>query len=247
MRIKHIIGTIVVFAVALVCVRLGFWQLERLDQKRSYNRTLATQAALPPSDISALSNDPRAAAYRRATATGEYVPEEEVLLYGRTRDEQPGSHVLTPLRLEDGSVLLVDRGWIPATMDRTPVADAPPPRGRVTVAGTARASPSTGGEELENPTIVRTIDLGQLDAAIEGELLPIYLQLTPTEPPDALPYPEPLPPLEDGPHLGYAGQWFLFAAVALIGWVLLVRRDRREERTGERREERTPAGNDPSI
>jgi cytochrome oxidase assembly protein ShyY1 len=77
---------------------------------------------------------------------------------------------------------------------------------------------------------VTEVDLGRIGAALPYPILPVYVLLQHQEPAQTggLPEPPPLPPLTNGPHLSYAAQWFGFAAIALIGFVVLLRRDRTE-------------------
>jgi surfeit locus 1 family protein len=77
---------------------------------------------------------------------------------------------------------------------------------------------------------ITKVDLGEIGAALPYPILPVYLLLERQVPPQtgSLPEPPPLPPLTNGPHLSYAVQWFSFAAIALFGYVVLLRRDRRD-------------------
>ncbi len=88
---------------------------------------------------------------------------------------------------------------------------------------------SNAGEPV---TEVRRIDLGQLSAQLPGEVAPVYLDLVDANPAIGAsdPAPLPAPTLDEGPHLSYAAQWFIFAACVLVGWVLAVRRSIRSHR-----------------
>jgi len=221
--------------VVVVCVRLGLWQLDRLEGRREFNDRYAAGLAAAPLPLDDLIRDGGALAYRRATAIGRYDPEHEVILYGRTLDGQAGNHVLTPLMLADGRAIVVDRGWVPFEMDEPPVASAAPPTGAVEVGGTLFA-PQPGGAGAiqvgeDRVTTVRTVDVGAIGRDVPYELVPWFLQLrsqTPTS--GELPVPAPLPQLTEGPHLSYAFQWFAFATIAVVGYAILVRREVVEER-----------------
>ena len=119
------------FAVVMtsLCVRLGFWQLDRLHGRRYYNHLFAQGMAMPPQPVETLVDGSAGTSllYRQAEATGTYDPAHEVILYGRTNNEEPGNHVLTPLRLPDGRAVIVDRGWVPYDMN-TPPVQGPRPR-----------------------------------------------------------------------------------------------------------------------
>jgi surfeit locus 1 family protein len=223
--------------VATTCVALGLWQLDRLQQKRDLNAaarsglaepTLPIDAALPPSAR------PDALRYHRAIVTGTYDIDGEVILFGRTLDERPGNHVLTPLVLADGSAIIVDRGWVPPELDTPPVSEVAPPPGEVDVEGVLFASegdvPGQGrGASLPGVDTIARLDLARLQAQLPYPIAPVYLlRQQPSASAASLPRPAPLPELSEGPHLSYAIQWFCFAAIALLGCAVLLRRDRRD-------------------
>jgi surfeit locus 1 family protein len=230
---------VVAVVVSVGCVALGIWQLARLQQKRDFNRAVERGLASPPAPIERLlarADDPSQMRYRPAEATGTFDTDHELILYGRSQNGEPGNHVLTPLRLADQSVVLVDRGWVPFDLDTPPVRQAAPPPGSVTVSGVV--FPSEGGPPgapASGPavTTLTRVDLGTVQAQVPYRIAPVYLLLQGQSPPQAnLPLPAPLPELTEGPHLSYAIQWFSFAAIALIGFVVLVRRDRRASGVG---------------
>ena len=219
--------------VAGVCVRLGIWQLDRLHGRREINAAIREGLALParPLDELLAEHPARSLGFRQVTVTGTYEAADEIILYGRSLDGRNGNHVLTPLRPSDGGPsVIVDRGWVPFEMDTPPVADAAPPAGEVTVTGALFPPDATGGAALESPTVSR-VDLTQLAATLGEDVLPMYILLADQQPPQpgALPTPAPLPELTEGPHMSYALQWFAFATIAVVGLVVLVRRDLRDQ------------------
>ena len=222
--------------VAATCIRLGFWQLDRLHGREDANAGIAAAEATPRQPLTTLlasTGDPTSLRFRPATATGTYDPAHEVLLYGRSSAEgTSGNQVLTPLRFDDGTAIVVDRGWVPFDQDVPLTGEASAPTGTVAITGVlfpADAISAPGGTPSAVERITR-VDLGQIGATLPYPILPLYLLLQRQDPPQtgALPEPPPLPPLDNGPHLSYAMQWFSFAAIAVIGFVVLIRRDRRE-------------------
>jgi surfeit locus 1 family protein len=224
--------------VAAVCVRLGIWQLDRLHGRREINASIRVGLAEPARPLDALLAEHPATSlgFRQVIVTGTYETADEVILYGRSLDGRSGNHVLTPLRPSDGGPLvIVDRGWVPFEMNTPPVGAAAPPSGTVTVTGALFPPDATGGGALASPTVSK-VDLTQLAATLGEDVLPMYVLLAHQEPaqPNLLPQPAPLPELTEGPHMGYALQWFAFATIAFVGMVVLVRRDLREqEREGD--------------
>ncbi len=240
---------IVLFAVAAivagVCIRLGIWQLHRLSERRAFNAQVQAGFAAAPTPVGdLLSGDGVASstqdlAYRRVTATGTYRPEDEILLYGRALNGEPGHHVLTPLVLPDGRALVVDRGWVPYAMGTPPVSQAAPPEGEVTVTGFLLPPFPRGeyaGERAPDGRLLAVTepDVATIAPALPYPVLPLVAQLQTQDPPQPgdLPAIVPPPELDEGPHLSYAIQWFTFATIAIVGYVLLARREVRDRRRG---------------
>ncbi len=230
---RWLVGHLVVGIVGVTCLLLGFWQLDRLEERRVANVVHATRFAEEPRPISQLLDmagaDIDSLAFRRATATGEYVPAEEVLIRSKVRQGIAGFHVVTPLVDLNGRAVAVDRGWVPLEFDTVPVTSAPPPSGMVTVTGLVRLSEERGTLGREdtsgNLTSLSRIDITFLDSVVSADLLPVYLQILGDGSPIELPAGSPPPDFADeGPHFSYAIQWFSFAAVIALGYGFLLRR-----------------------
>lgn len=221
---------VVAGAVAATCIGLGFWQLARLAERRDLNARILVRRSATPVTIE--SADVEAAAYRTATAEGTYDVTHEVLVYGRSLGGEPGHHVVTPLLLPDGDGLLVVRGWVPFPSRSAPVAGAEPPTVEVHVRGVLAPDEGDGSARPDPQGIVRSLDVAGIASTVPYDVFSLPLQLTEQRPPQrgALPSPIPLPELSEGPHLSYAIQWFSFAAVAVAGAAILVRRDRHDPR-----------------
>jgi cytochrome oxidase assembly protein ShyY1 len=225
-------------AMAAVMVLLGNWQLDRYRQRTAINDRIDAAAVVAPVPLAAVSAPGRApsadVAWTRVTATGRYDPAHEVLARGRTLDGRVGFEVLTPLVLDDGSTVLVDRGWVPAAARGGADADPtvpPAPAGEVTVVGVVHrpqrgaGAPTRRGARLE----VRAIDPARLAAALPYPVHGVYIAVqSPGQ--DGL---TPVPPrrenaLQNG---GYALQWWLFAALTLVGYGYLAHREARRRTT----------------
>ncbi|HEX9299244.1 MAG TPA: SURF1 family protein [Actinomycetota bacterium] len=232
--LRTVVLTAVTLLIVLTCIRLGFWQLHRLDGRKEANAEISAAEAAPPRPLPVLlagTNDPTSLRFRPTVATGTYDPAHEVLLYGRSSVQgEPGDQVLTPLRLADGRGIVVDRGWIPLDRGVPVTGEAAAPPGTVTVAGVlfppdATTIPTGTPSPVERIT---KVDLGQIGAQLPYPIVPVYLLLQTQRPSQqgALPEPPPLPPLTNGPHLSYAVQWFSFATITIVGYIVLLRRDR---------------------
>ena len=196
--------------IAVVCVRLGLWQLDRLEQRKARNATIAAAFHEPP--ISAeLATKGRVTRFRRVTAAGRWDYGHEQTVSGRTRNGSPGVHVVTPMVLGDSAEILVNRGWVYSPDART--IDLPKWRegDRGQFVGYVDEPPSSVQPIPERLYVVALGDSSSQPAGADER--PVRL---------------PVPAFGDeGPHLSYAVQWFSFAAIALIGTPIVVRRQRR--------------------
>jgi surfeit locus 1 family protein len=229
--------TLAVIALDLLFLRLGVWQLQRLSERRVANARIVARTEQPALSLTDAPLDPAEADLRRAVVAGIYDPAHEIVLRNRTYNELPGVHVLTPLRIAGSdAAVLVDRGWIPyddAAPDRRKVFA--PLAGPVEVHGVLRAaqqrvsslSPADvtppGGATLD---AWHRVDLSRIQAQMPYPLLPVFLEEEPGSPSvSSTGFPRPLPniALSEGTHLGYAIQWFAFAAILAGGYIILCR------------------------
>ncbi len=237
LRPRWIAFTVVVVTAIVVMVNLGFWQLRRLDERQAFNDTVAARIDQPAAGLdelvaagTAVGDDALAdVEWRPVEAAGRYLPDEELRVVNRSQGGRAGDNVVTPLLLADGRVLLVARGFVPLDTEATPA-----PEGEVTIAGRLRRSEVRRTAALSDPDegdleLAQRIDIPRLANQFPGDVFPMYVELTDSEPAESGAFPEPIaePSLGDGPHLSYAVQWFLFSALVAIGWVLAVRRSRR--------------------
>lgn len=226
---KWIVATVVVLALSALFVRLGIWQLDRLEERRLSNAVGEERLDAVPVDFSILLEETAnldSLQYRRVTVEGEYDSSEEVLIRSQVELGQAGFHVITPLVRDDGAAVLVNRGWVPITMD-TPPVEAPPAPGPQVVEGwvhLTQTRPTLGQEEPPGDLdVLNRVDIARIGSQVPHELAPVYLVAT-GERSDDLPIRVDPPDFSDeGPHLAYAIQWFGFAAVGLIGFFFLLR------------------------
>ena len=222
---------IVILALLLVAalfVRLGFWQVDRLGERRASTRLALAARAEPPRELGTGADWTAAELHERwVEAAGTYDRDHEVVLRGQAFQGTPGVHVVTPLRITGSdSAVLVLRGFVPAPDAIRADLEGLDEPGRVRVRGLATSIPSGGGQPLEREegTTWARLDLEALRARVPYPLLPVLARQAPDS---ALPnLPRRLSPAEpsDGPHLNYAVQWFLFAAMTVAFAVLVVGR-----------------------
>jgi surfeit locus 1 family protein len=208
---------------------LGFWQLDRLQQRRAANRVaLSARAEAPVSLPGSGSRGVRGWSNRRVVAIGRYDHDRETILRGESLDGVPGVEVVTPLRITGSdTAVMVNRGFVPAPdAVSARIEDLREP-GELRVEGIALVLPSGGGRPLRHDgrTTWARLDGDALREQLPYPILPVYIRQIPDSSLPRFPRRLPPPPLDDGPHLSYAVQWFLFAAMALgFGLVIVTRR-----------------------
>lgn len=215
-----------------LCLVAANWQYERHLTRASQEEQLSVSEQQPPSDLAAvLSAGQDLTAQERYTSArvvGEYLP-QTVLIRNRALDERPGMWVVTPLRTGDGTLILVLRGWIEATRDNARNATAPaPPSGPVTVTGVLQPSEAKRGAGILSNGEATSLHVPTL--CPQAGCYQAYLQAVSSEPADTV---EPVPARGPGlgPHLGYAGQWLIFALLLPVGFGVLLRREARDQRS----------------
>jgi cytochrome oxidase assembly protein ShyY1 len=225
------LALVVVFAVA--CCALGTWQLNRRAEALAEVARIDANydaEAVPVADALA---DPAGfdvdQRWQVVALSGEYLGDEEVVVRNRPFGGSSGFEVITPFRLDDGTVFMVDRGWIAQGSDGRPSEYAAPPSGHVQVEARLKA----GEERIEGRTTTgiefATIDLAELaDRVGEPAYTGAYGVLVQSAADAAEPPLAPARPLRDeGPHLSYALQWFVFALLAFIGLGWAANQERR--------------------
>jgi surfeit locus 1 family protein len=236
--------TLLVMAACGVMARLGFWQLDRLAQRRAFNARVTTQLAAP---LLALTSDLLNLnlfdmEYRTVVVVGEYDHAQQTSLRNQAWDDGhivlAGVHLLTPLIIAGTDrAVLVDRGWIPlvdSAPDRWGRYDE---RGPVTVRGVIRRSESKADfGSITDPagrlSAWNLANVTRIAEQVTHPLLPVYIQQAPDPAWTELPYrSQPDLDLSEGPHLGYALQWFGFALVLAMGYPLYARNTHRLDKT----------------
>lgn len=231
-----------VLIVLIMLVNLGLWQLRRLEERRTLNRNITTTLGQAPLRLTGPTVDPDILHFQRVSVTGTFDNAEAMALRNQSLNDSPGLHLLTPLRLRNSNqAVLVDRGWIPrGNADPDPaslaVYDLP---GEVTIEGVAYRSQTRSGliSPLDPPLkegqtrLVAwfRVDINQIQKQLPYSLWPIFIKQLPdaNTTPTTLPQPEGMT-LSEGPHLGYALQWFSFAGILVITYAVFLRQELRK-------------------
>lgn len=253
---RYILVTLLVIAAMAVMARLGVWQLERREQRIARNADLVAKLEASPLSLNdaalaaawPLPEDRSAVRNVQAEAAGEYDFARQLLLVQQNYRDMPGAHVVVPLVLAGTEqAVLVDRGWVPfddVQSGRWQQYDDQ--RGPVTISGRVQPSQILPGRAAEQAGSNLTspqqpeeewyrIDIGAIQGQMPYRLLRVYLLEAPSQQGNiALPYRiEPEVDLSEGPHMGYALQWFAFAIVAGVVYIGALRSRLRKEDDGE--------------
>ena len=243
LRPGWILSHVFVLACVLTFLYAGLWQHARLEGRREINAMIAARESAPPAPIGqvihpgATTSDLGDAVFRQVSATGTYKTDDQVLVRNRTNHGAPGYWVLTPLVQADGTAVVVNRGWIPLLLgDAADAGGYAPPTGPVTVTGLLRATQRQEGLGITDPpdgrlATLSRVDLDRLQVQVPEQLSPGFIELATQVPPATNGVPDPIPPpeLDDGSHLNYMGQWFIFATLTCIVYPLLLRRTARNK------------------
>jgi cytochrome oxidase assembly protein ShyY1 len=253
----------IVFAIA--CVLLSRWQFGRNEQtdvanklvQRNYSSTAVAPSALLPKKSSYVAKYE----WRQVGLDGSYMPNKQLLVRDRSNGSNPGFEVLTPFKMTDGEIFIVDRGWVPiGTKTTLPDYVPPAPTGREHVTARiqesetvlpGRVAPSGQISEINLPTVARMEHLTDVYTGSYG------LLATETPKPANRPVAATKPVLDPGPFLSYAFQWILFAVMGFGGLFWALRQEYRirnaadpieQERAAEReRKARLKAPTDADI
>lgn len=228
----RLLPTLIVLPVLALLLALGFWQLDRREWKHDLIATLEEREAASPVALPE-PVEPAALEFSRVALTGELLHERELYWTARTRDGVSGYHVLTPMRLEDGREVILDRGWLaPGDLERAGRQEALP-EGEVTVVASVRSGGWDGPgwaswlRPVNDPDGNRWLwpDLEAM-ADVTGLERPVTEAYFIAEPGEL-----PSPPLALGSgielrdnHLQYAVFWFTMAGALLLIYVLFHRR-----------------------
>ncbi len=208
-------------------VTAGMWQLSRLQERQDFKSEVQARTDADIVDYETIAGKPPAdIEWRRVEAAGIYVPDTVFEVVNVSQGGVSGHDAVSGLQFADGSVLVVNRGFVPGT-DELPAA----PEGEVTIVGRVRKSQTAGigkpsDDGTQQLTQIRRVDLEALAPQFDQPIEPVYLDLLESSPAEADGMtPIAFPDLDGGPpHLSYTIQWFIFSIAVVIGWVLAVRK-----------------------
>ncbi|MCL2552827.1 MAG: SURF1 family protein [Actinomycetia bacterium] len=245
---QWVILTLVGLVMIPAMIRLGFWQLHRHEHRVANNKIIASALKADPVPVGTATRPgftvPHQDLYKAVTAHGRFDTAHEVVARHRTAGngggeraggQRIGYHVITPFVLDDGHAVLVNRGWIAGGDDPTAFPSIPaPPAGDVTLEGRLRPDETTSATGIRDthglpPRQIMLINSTKVAGDVPHQLVGGYLEMVSMTPAAGHAQPALVPEPDHssiGPHMAYAIQWWLFAAMVPVGWVVLLRRER---------------------
>ena len=232
------VPTLAAIAAVVVFVAAGQWQQRRMHEKEVLRAEFDAATAVAPLDLAAKTErtDWNALRYRKVTASGEYDARRQILVDNRVHDGRAGYHVITPLVLTDGRLVLVNRGWAPQGASRAALPQVLPPAGPVTVQGRIAIPRASAFEPAKDSTsgatsgsmsgfVWQSIDVARFSAATGMAVLPVVIEAvdTPAAPAlgDGLVRDWLAPDFGVEKHEIYMVQWYALAVLAIVLWATL--------------------------
>lgn len=225
--------SLIVTALLVLLIGLGFWQLDRAEQKRALLQGFKDRPAEAAIRLHA-GLEPRPEwRYRQTYARGTYDAAHQFLLDNRVHQGRAGYYILTPLRLANSdSMVLVNRGWVPQGRTRADLPELPvKSQGTVTVEGVidfpAKNAFTLGeGEDRASgwPKVLQRVRYDLQASQLNSELLPLVVLLNPDQPDGFVREWTPIRTFGPARHIGYAVQWFALAVALVILFFWSVKR-----------------------
>jgi surfeit locus 1 family protein len=247
---RWLLATLLVLAGVALCVRLGIWQLDRLEKRQAFNARVLAQVDQPPLALSSdtLDQDLYNMEYRPVKVSWTYDFSQEIAIINQSYTNEWGVHLVTPLRISGSDqAILVDRGWIPhqdylsgewSKFAEPGVVEVQGvlrrPQSKAEIGGRTDPTPAPGEARREAWNFV---NIEQINKQVSLPLLGAYIQQEPDPAWTELPYrTQPEIEITEGPHLSYALQWFSFAILLGVGYPFFIRRQERRTAQMQRQE-----------
>ena len=180
------IATLAMLPLLALLLWLGMWQLGRAATKQTLINAEAAFASQPLADIAQLPSGEKAPRHQRVTASGRYDEDRQFLLDNRTHKGQAGYYVLTPLELNDGTAVIINRGWVPTGLDRTILPDISVSSGALNVTATGHIHHPAEEQLLLGPSgyalndwprVVQRVEFAAIAKALSATVRPFTLRL----------------------------------------------------------------------
>lgn len=217
------LGSLITIIAIPVFIKLGLWQYQKAETKQQLQNQQDEYAHMAAVVMPNQINDPESWRYRRVQVTGVYDAAHQILIDNQVHGDRVGFHVVTPMLTEANTLVLVNRGWVPASNEHQALPKVDVPAGQQTVFGQIWL-PSDKFYSLESPEqldhaalwapVWQNLDMKRYARLVDKPVQPVVIRLDP-EAPDGYVRDWPKPAARIGTHMGYAYQWFGFAVATL--------------------------------
>lgn len=226
--IPGLVPTLLTLILIPIFIRLGYWQLERADQKREMQTRYEQRTNMPGFRLEPKVRSSHDIEYRRVYVRGVFDPKHQFLIDNRVLNGKVGYHVVTPLKMSNSNrYVLINRGWVQASPYRNELPDIPVSTKMVTIHGVlVKPEPDVftlgdrNREGTEWPARMQWLDLKVIEKATSKEFYP-YAVLMDADAPDGYAREWGKVDLDPDKSVGYAMQWFSFAIVLLIIYIVV--------------------------
>lgn len=219
-----------------ILINLGFWQLDRATEKEQLLAVYQEQVRLPVKSLVAVA-ETTPVYYGELKTKGQYDGERYWLLDNQPRDGKVGYEILMPFASEIG-VIIVNRGWVPAALDRAQLPVIETPREHVEIIGSLAApvknniiNNNASDLAIDWPKRVLQLDINTVEKSLNTRVLPSIFRIR-SGSPGAFVTEWPVANSTAEKHRGYAMQWFAMSfALVILFIVALFKRDNNNEKT----------------
>lgn len=220
-----VFSTLVAIALLYTMMSLGFWQLDRAEFKDTLQQKIIERKKLSPVAIAELPASRNNRRYHPVKFIGEFDAQHSFLLDNITFNRHVGYHVFTPVKVNDSTSILVNRGFVSQGKTRDQLPEIETPDGKIELSGLLDFSPSRTLLLAENvqetsrwPVVLQYVDLIEISQLVDYELYDMVLWLNPDEA-GSFEYDLPVLNLNAAKNSGYAFQWFALSLALFIIYI----------------------------
>ncbi len=222
-----LLALLLTILLASLFTGLGRWQLDRMHEKEALDAELLEHSRLPMAALPRHIERPETWRFRTVHIDGKPLAQRQFLLDNEVRNGRVGYAVLTPFVLDDGSMVLVDRGWVPIGGSRRNLPQVAIAEQRRRVEGRVYVpfgEPYTLGEAGDDnapwPRVIQHLDFDAIAVWLKAYVPPLVVRMDAGQE-DGYLRNWPELPFHADRHLAYAVQWFALALAVVVIFVLL--------------------------
>jgi len=220
-------STVTTVCIIYFMVSMGLWQLDRAEYKDNLLNKIGERKGLQPVSLAELPHNDEDRLFMPVRVSGMFDTEHQFLYDNRILDGRAGYHVYTPLRLQTGEAILVNRGWVPQGKTRQDLPEIPASLATVEFSGLMDRVPSKGfvlsgqlHNEITWPMVLQYVDTEELGRMLGYPLMSMVIWMDKSSK-DIFQHELPVLLLDSAKNKGYAFQWFAMALTILILYIVL--------------------------